>query len=286
MGERLQATEHRQQQIMAFLAKAVQTPGFLAHLVAQSGNNTLMAASARKKRRLAKGEIEGEVEDSFDPAATTDGQIIALQTNGEVVHRIMQLLSPSDDNPTINEGYLYPLISDHDSAPVSSEGNTLNQQSGVTFMDPSTGLAEHVHSDPVVTDPKKNEDIVQLHPTSPTSDVARAAGIRRSYAWFPVPNAFKGSPNTILESPILTLTIIFVFCCYEVYFSFGYNYLMHCNWSAFNVLGLLVISKWKCQRSTQDHTFFYYMIVDWISQVLWLALGVKFLLLCLRLFHI
>ncbi|CAK9878019.1 unnamed protein product [Sphagnum jensenii] len=176
MGERLQATEHRQQQIMAFLAKAVQTPGFLAHLAVQSGNNTWMAASARKKRRLEKGEIEGEVEDSFDPAATTDGQIIALQTNGEVVHRIMQLLSPSDAYPTINEGYLYPLISDHDSAPVSSEGNTLNQQSGITFMDPSTGLAEHVHSDPVVTDPKKNEDIVQLHPTSPTSDVARAAG--------------------------------------------------------------------------------------------------------------
>jgi len=125
-------------------------------------------------------------------------------------------LSPSDDNPTINEGYLYPLISDHDSAPVSSEGNTLNQQSGVTFMDPSTGLAEHVHSDPVVTDPKKNEDIVQLHPTSPTSDVARAAGIR-SYAWFPVPNAFKGSLNTILESPIFTHTIIFVFCCYVLW---------------------------------------------------------------------
>jgi hypothetical protein len=285
MGERLQATENTQQQIMAFLAKAVQTPGFLAHLVAQSENNKWMAASARKKRRLAKGEIEGEVEDSFDPAATTEGQIIALQTNGEVVNRIMQLLSPSDAYPTINEGYLYPLISDHNSAPVSSEGNTLNQQSGITFMDPSTGLAEHVHSDPVVTDPKKNEGIFQLHPTSPTSDVARAAGIR-SYEWFPVPNAFKGSLNTILESPILTHTIIFVFCCYEVYFSFGYNYLMHCNWSAFNVLGFSVISKWKCQRSTQDHTLFYYMIVDWISQVLCLALGVKFLLLCLRLFHI
>jgi heat shock transcription factor len=208
MGERLQATEQRQQQIMAFLAKAVQTPGFLAHLVAQNENNKWMAASARKKRRLAKGEIEGEVEDSFDPAAPTDGQIIALQTNGEVVNRIMQLLSLSDASyPTINEGYLYPLISDHDSAPVSSEGNTLNRQSGITFMDPSTGLAEHVHSDPVVTDPKKNEDIVQLHPTSPTSDVARAAGIR-SYAWFPVPNAFKGSLNTILESPILTHSII------------------------------------------------------------------------------
>jgi hypothetical protein len=271
---------------MAFLAKAVQTPGFLAHLVSQSENNKWMAASAQKKRRLAKGEIEGEVEDSFDPAATTDGQIIALQTNGEVVNHVMQLLSPLDASyPTINEGYLYPLISDHDSAPVSSDGNALNQQSGVTFVDPSTGLAEHVHRDPVVTDPKKNEDIGQLHPTSPTSDVARAAGIR-SYAWFPVPDAFKGSLNTILESPILTHTIIFVFCCYEVYFSVGYNYLMHCNWSAFNVLGLSVISKWKCQRSTQHHTFFYYMIVDWISQVLWLALGGKFLLLCLRLFHI
>jgi len=176
MGERLQATEQRQQQIMAFLAKAVQTPGFLAHLVEQNENNKCMAASARKKRRLPKEEDEGEVEDSVGRSTPTDNQIITLQNNREVVGHIMQLLNPSDDlSLTIDNSYLDSLLQDYTSAPAGSEGNSLNRHSGVTLTDLSTGLAENLQSDPALTDLRNNEGIVQL-PQSPTSDIARLAG--------------------------------------------------------------------------------------------------------------
>ncbi|CAM6032794.1 unnamed protein product [Sphagnum compactum] len=169
MGERLQAAEQRQQQIMAFLAKAVQTPGFLVHLVEQNENNKCMAASARKRRRLPKEEDEGEVEDSVGHSTPTDNQSITLQNNREVVGHIMQLLNPSDDlSLTIDNSYLDSLLRNYTSAPAGSEGNSLNRHSGVTLTELSTGLAENLQSDPALTDLRNNEGIVQL-PQSPTS---------------------------------------------------------------------------------------------------------------------
>jgi hypothetical protein len=158
---------------MAFLAKAVQTPGFLAHLVSQNG----MATAARKKRRLQKEDDGGEVEDSSDPPTPTDGQIITIQTKGEVLSQILQLLSPSDASiPAIDNHHLQSLLKDYNSALGGDEGNNLNQQSGVTLMDVSTSGTEQLQSEPVLTDLGSNEGIVQL-PSSPTSDVARVAGM-------------------------------------------------------------------------------------------------------------
>jgi hypothetical protein len=195
MAERLQATQQRQQQILAFLAKAVQTPGFLAHLVAQNENNRRTAATASKRRRLSKEEDEGEVEDCFDYTTPADGQIVTIQNNGEVVSQIMQLLNPPDgSSPTIDNSHLHSLLRDYTSTLAASEGNTLNRQSGVTVTDLSTGLTEHLQSDPVVTDTRNNEGIVQL-PPSPKSDNARVAGIR-SYTYFPTIN---GTLNSVIS---------------------------------------------------------------------------------------
>jgi heat shock transcription factor len=172
MGQHLQVTEQRQHRIMAFLAKAVQTPGFHAHLVSQNE----MATAARKKRRLQKEEDGHEVEDSSDPPTPTDGQIITIQTKGEVLSQILQLLSPSDALfPAIENHHLESLLKDYNSALAGSEGNNLNQQSGVTLMDVSTGGTEQLRSEPVLTDPS-NKGIVEL-PSSPTSDDARVAGM-------------------------------------------------------------------------------------------------------------
>jgi hypothetical protein len=89
----------------------------------------------------------------------------------------MQLLNPSDDlSLTIDNSYLDSLLQDYTSAPAGSEGNSLNRHSGVTLTDLSTGLAENLQSDPALTDLRNNEGIVQL-PQSPTSDIARLAGI-------------------------------------------------------------------------------------------------------------
>lgn len=74
LEERLQAMEHRQQQMMAFLAKAVQKPGFVAQLVQQSENSKLLEA-ANKKRRLPKQENCSEAGET----ELTDSQIVKYQ---------------------------------------------------------------------------------------------------------------------------------------------------------------------------------------------------------------
>lgn len=69
MVQRLQGMEQRQQQMMSFLAKAVQSPGFLAQFVQQQNetNRVRISAEANKKRRLRQESGAG------------DGQIIKYQ---------------------------------------------------------------------------------------------------------------------------------------------------------------------------------------------------------------
>ncbi|XP_073001610.1 heat stress transcription factor A-1-like [Typha latifolia] len=73
LGKRLQGMEQRQQQMMSFLAKAMQNPGFLAQFVQQNDGNRRIAAVS-KKRRLPKqeGRLDGE-------NTSPDGQIIKYQ---------------------------------------------------------------------------------------------------------------------------------------------------------------------------------------------------------------
>ncbi|RVW49890.1 Heat shock factor protein HSF8 [Vitis vinifera] len=72
MVQRLQGMEQRQQQMMSFLAKAVQSPGFLAQFVQQQNESNRRITEANKKRRLKREDIaEGE-----HSAAPSDGQIV------------------------------------------------------------------------------------------------------------------------------------------------------------------------------------------------------------------
>lgn len=71
MGQRLQTTEQRQQQMMAFLAKAMQSTAFLSQLVQQSESKQF--SEARKKRRLPK---QGEASDENGCQPSTSGLLV------------------------------------------------------------------------------------------------------------------------------------------------------------------------------------------------------------------
>ncbi|PRQ18902.1 putative transcription factor HSF-type-DNA-binding family [Rosa chinensis] len=74
MVQRLQGMEQRQQQMMSFLAKAVQSPGFLNQFVQQKNDSNRRITEANKKRRLREeGIAENERSD------TPDGQIVKYQ---------------------------------------------------------------------------------------------------------------------------------------------------------------------------------------------------------------
>ncbi|PIN22823.1 hypothetical protein CDL12_04461 [Handroanthus impetiginosus] len=74
MVQRLQGMEQRQQQMMSFLAKAVNSPGFLAQFMQQPNDNNRRMMEGNKKRRLKQEGVSDD--DSINPS---DGQIIKYQ---------------------------------------------------------------------------------------------------------------------------------------------------------------------------------------------------------------
>jgi heat shock transcription factor len=74
LGKHLQGMESRQQQMMSFLAKAMQSPGFLAQFVQQNENSRRRIVSVNKKRRLPKQDAGIDSE-----SASLDGQIVKYQ---------------------------------------------------------------------------------------------------------------------------------------------------------------------------------------------------------------
>ncbi|KAH9603450.1 hypothetical protein KSS87_006490 [Heliosperma pusillum] len=77
MVQRLQGMEQRQQQMMSFLAKAVQSPGFLAQFVQQQSESNRRISEVNKKRRL-KQDGDSESQNS----SLGDGQIVKYQPLG------------------------------------------------------------------------------------------------------------------------------------------------------------------------------------------------------------
>ncbi|GMH09116.1 hypothetical protein Nepgr_010956 [Nepenthes gracilis] len=58
VGQRIQVMEQRQQQMMSFLAKAMQSPSFLAQIVQQQNESSRQITGISKKRRLGKHDEE------------------------------------------------------------------------------------------------------------------------------------------------------------------------------------------------------------------------------------
>lgn len=159
MGQRLIATENRQQHMMSFLAKAMQNPSFLAQLMQQSESNKRLAATVRKKRRLPKQD--GGEEDSLSNDAQPEGQIVAFQPNSTVDPNgtramIMQFFNSTDaSSPSLDSGPLEALFRDLGSAP-SGQDVALNRQSGVTLTEMNiSGLADSLPVNPLVRDVAK-----------------------------------------------------------------------------------------------------------------------------------
>lgn len=72
--DRLQGMEQRQQQLMSFLAKAMQSPGFLTQFVQQQAQNSRIMSEANKKRRLKEDDILMD-----GPTNIPEGQIVKYQ---------------------------------------------------------------------------------------------------------------------------------------------------------------------------------------------------------------
>ncbi|KAK8947759.1 Heat stress transcription factor A-1 [Platanthera guangdongensis] len=142
LTQRLHGMEQRQQQMMSFLAKAMQSPGFLAQLVQQNDTNRHITG-AGKKRRLPKHENESEGESSGMP----DGQIVKYQPQmTEAAKALLMQIFKFEASPKLenSEGFLIENFVPRDSSMASRIRN-----SGVTLKEvPTSSGAPHVTSSP------------------------------------------------------------------------------------------------------------------------------------------
>ncbi|WOK92730.1 heat stress transcription factor A-1-like [Canna indica] len=136
LGQRLQGMEQRQQQMMSFLAKAMQSPGFLAQFVQQNDSNRRIVGVS-KKRRLPRQEnkLDGE-------STVQDGQIIKYQPliNEAAKTMLMQILK-LDTSPRLESyGNSQNFLIDNFSSPLEAfdSRSPLKRISGVTLSEVPT----------------------------------------------------------------------------------------------------------------------------------------------------
>ncbi|XP_015575202.1 heat stress transcription factor A-1b isoform X2 [Ricinus communis] len=184
VGQRIQVMEQRQQQMMSFLAKAMQSPGFLNQLVQQKNESSRRVTGGTKKRRLpGKGEenLIGK-EGSNSP----NGQVVKFHSSMNeaakaMLHQILKINSSSRLEQSINNSGPFlidnlPSSSGLDSSitssrfselmlsevPPASGSSFLHVESGFSVSHPSSAISE-IQSPPcTVSDHVKTDHIAEM----------------------------------------------------------------------------------------------------------------------------
>lgn len=139
VGQRVQVMEQRQQHMMSFLAKAMQSPGFLAQLVEQKNESNRRISGVNKKRRLPNQEEESNSVGKHD-TASPDGQIVKYQPlMNEAAKAMLRQILKMNASPRLESTISGPsgfLIDNIPSPPQAMDrGNTFNRVSGVTLSE-------------------------------------------------------------------------------------------------------------------------------------------------------
>ncbi|KAK4745265.1 hypothetical protein SAY87_011577 [Trapa incisa] len=133
MVQRLHGMEQRQQQMMSFLAKAMQSPGFLAQFVQQQNEGNRRISEANKKRRLRQEGLS-------EPETTSvhDGQIVRYQPLVNEAAKMLRQFMKVDASPRIETFSKNPdnfLLSDGSPSVGVDCGSSTNHVSSVTLKE-------------------------------------------------------------------------------------------------------------------------------------------------------
>ncbi|XP_059667414.1 heat stress transcription factor A-1b-like isoform X2 [Cornus florida] len=138
VGQRVQVMEQRQQQMMSFLAKAMQSPGFLAQLVQQQNESNRHISGVNKKRRLHKQDEESPVVKLG--AASPDGQIVKYQplmneAAKAMLRQILKMNASARLEPSINNSNSFMIDDVPSPSNALDSGNFSSRISGVTLSE-------------------------------------------------------------------------------------------------------------------------------------------------------
>ncbi|GLU05385.1 hypothetical protein SLE2022_224870 [Rubroshorea leprosula] len=133
MVQQFQGMEQRQQQMMSFLAKAVQSPGFLAQFVQQQNESNRRISETNKKRRLKQdGVIENE------HSGAPDGQIVKYQPYMNDTQAMIWQFMKTDSSQleSFNNNHENFLLGDCSSSSSGVDsGSSPDHIRGVTFQE-------------------------------------------------------------------------------------------------------------------------------------------------------
>ncbi|XP_010558630.1 PREDICTED: heat stress transcription factor A-1e-like isoform X2 [Tarenaya hassleriana] len=202
VGQKVQTMEQRQQQMMSFLAKAVQSPVFLNQLVQQQSDGNRCIGGSNKKRRLP-GEDQ-EISSSHG-ANGLNGQMVKYQPSMNeagkaMLQQILKMSSAPKYDPFTNNAGSFLL--DDIPSPNALDNGSSNRVSEVTLAEvspnpsfsclssaPTTNLQEPCKTDEVPktnTSPQSRAETVQpklaqkqrgAAEESPDSDLVRSCGV-------------------------------------------------------------------------------------------------------------
>ncbi|KAL6566161.1 Heat shock factor protein [Orobanche gracilis] len=130
MVQRLQGMEQRQQQMMSFLAKAVNSPGFLAQFMQQPNDSSLRITEGNKKRRLKQND------DDSVARRPSDGQIVKYQPlMNEAAKAMLMQIMELDSSPRLEN---FGQASDNFS--IGDGSSSTSNASGLTLQEVSPAL--------------------------------------------------------------------------------------------------------------------------------------------------
>ncbi|XP_022718600.1 heat stress transcription factor A-1b-like [Durio zibethinus] len=151
VGQRVQVMEQRQQQMMSFLAKAMQNPGFLSQLVQQQNESNRRLTGTNKKRRLPRQDEENLTGENS--AISPNGQIVKFQPSlneaaKAMLHQILKMNTSPRLEPLINNPGAF-MIDDVPPSNALDSRSSYSQISGVTpsEVSPASGQS-YVQAEP------------------------------------------------------------------------------------------------------------------------------------------
>ncbi|KAA3475824.1 heat shock factor protein HSF8-like [Gossypium australe] len=194
MAQRLHGMEQWQLQMMSFLAKAVQSPGFLAQFMQQKNESNRHIAEANKKRRLKQ---DGIVDNEH--SAASDGQIVKYQPLTNDAKAMLRQIVKGDtstrpdsinnyhDNFLVGDGLSSSSGLDGGKSSSHASGVTLQEvppTSGISVDRPSSAISE-IQSSPCTTSSEKIT-------TTQSTDLSALVGGEK------VPSIYIPQTNTIM----------------------------------------------------------------------------------------
>lgn len=132
---RVHLMEQRQQQMMSFLANAMQRPGVLAQLVEEQSENRRISG-ATKKRRLPKEEIFVGKHGNLSPSKQAlRYQPLINEAAQEMLRKILQMDTSSRMEPKMKNANAFLIENGPSPANVLDDSRSFSRNSGVTLSE-------------------------------------------------------------------------------------------------------------------------------------------------------